>query len=77
VKPDTKAGAVAVINATGDYGEWAVESCEFVADPQVSGVWLVADRKKGFAVLVSTINGEVTDDGVELECFDRNKAKHS
>lgn len=72
---DSKRGAIEFINSSEDYGVWTVETSEFIADPEVEGVWMVADRQKGFALLMNVLEKDEPFE-VELECFDRNAAKH-
>jgi len=59
---DSRGGAVAAINATGDYGRWEQEECHYVIDHGVPGVWLVFCPSKGFGVVINTHTGEAVDE---------------
>lgn len=68
--PDSKRGAAAVASASGDYGVFQPEACQYILDTHVDGVWAVFDVERDFGLIVNVKTEEVVN---ELCDFDWQK----
>lgn len=68
--PDSKRGAAAVASASGDYGVFQPEACQYILDAHVDGVWAIYDVERDFGLIVNVKTEAVVN---ELSEFDWQK----